>query len=419
MNVNKINWPVFIVSLVLVSACSPSGTKKTVKMNTEESVHPKGSYGYDVAFFEENNIHTIELKDEESEASVLLAPDYQGRVMTSSANGSEGYSLGWINYDLIRSGEVNNQFNPVGGEERFWIGPEGGPFSIYFKEGEEQIFKNWKVPPVIDTESFAVKDQGDDYVILEKTADLKNASGTEFHIAIERKVSLLGREELAALLNSDLLEDNFDVVAYQSENIMTNTGDAAWTKEDGLLSIWLLCMFNPSPSTTVFIPYNENTEGKIVNDEYFGKVPSDRLIVENGTVFFKIDGNFRSKIGLPPGRAKNLCGSYDSEKNILTLLWCSLPSEPQKYVNSNWGPQVDPYDGDVINSYNDGPVEDGSIMGPFYEIETSSPAAALKPGEGITHVQRVIHMQGEKTVLTEMINELLGLDLNRIESKFK
>ena len=27
-----------------------------------------------------------------------------------------------------------------------------------------------------------------------------------------------------------------------------------------------------------------------------------------------------------------------------------------------------------------GPVEDGSIMGPFYEIETSSPGAELAPG---------------------------------------
>ena len=43
------------------------------------------------------------------------------------------------------------------------------------------------------------------------------------------------------------------------------------------------------------------------------------------------------------------------------------------YVNGQWGPQEDPFAGDVINSYNDGPVEDGSIMGPFYEIETSSP----------------------------------------------
>ena len=53
------------------------------------------------------------------------------------------------------------------------------------------------------------------------------------------------------------------------------------------------------------------------------------------------------------------------------------PAEDALYVNSQWGDQDDPFDGDVINSYNDGPTEDGTIMGPFYEIEASSPAAAL------------------------------------------
>lgn len=63
-------------------------------------------------------------------------------------------------------------------------------------------------------------------------------------------------------------------------------------------------MFNPTPSTTVFIPYATDTEGKILNDDYFGKVPEDRLIAKDGIVFFKIDGTYRSKIGLPAGRAK-------------------------------------------------------------------------------------------------------------------
>ncbi|MCK7536057.1 MAG: hypothetical protein MZV63_36265 [Marinilabiliales bacterium] len=52
--------------------------------------------------------------------------------MTSSVNGSAGVSFGWINYKHIESGKLSTQFNPFGGEERIWFGPEGGPFSIYF-----------------------------------------------------------------------------------------------------------------------------------------------------------------------------------------------------------------------------------------------------------------------------------------------
>jgi|APSaa5957512622_1039677.scaffolds.fasta_scaffold201494_2 hypothetical protein len=50
---------------------------------------------------------------------MLLVPEYQGRVMTSSAGGSIGNSFGWINYDLIKSEEVNTQFNLFGGEVAF------------------------------------------------------------------------------------------------------------------------------------------------------------------------------------------------------------------------------------------------------------------------------------------------------------
>jgi len=405
--------------VISLAACTSPGKKKTGEMTDERNnERAVGTYGYDAAFFADKNIETIELKDAESKACILLVPAYQGRVMTSTANGPAGQSFGWINYDLIRSGEVNKHFNPYGGEERFWLGPEGGPYSIYFQQGKEQVYENWLVPPVLDTENFKVKEQNSREVIFMRNAVLKNASGTEFKVGIERKVSLLSRDTLCSLFNIDVPKGFFDVVAYQSENTITNTGTEAWTREGGLLSIWMLGMFNPSPSTTVFIPCRTDGEGVIVHDDYFGKVPSDRLIVENGTIFFTIDGKLRTKIGVRPGRATELCGSYDSEKQILTLLWCSLPIKSADYVNSKWGEQDDPYAGDVINAYNDGPVEDGSIMGPFYEIETSSPAAALAPGESISHVQRVVHIQGEKVKLAKIVSELFNLNLYAVESKF-
>lgn len=52
----------------------------------------------------------------------MVIPAWQGRVMTTSASGDEGDSYGWINYRFINEGKVSSQFNPVGGEERFWLG---------------------------------------------------------------------------------------------------------------------------------------------------------------------------------------------------------------------------------------------------------------------------------------------------------
>ncbi len=377
-----------------------------------------GSYGYDKEFFRQNNIDFLELKTEDGLSRLLIIPGYQGRVMTSTAEGDAGKSFGWINHSFIESGKKDLQFNVYGGEERFWLGPEGGPFSIYFDENKEQVYENWFVPEFIDTESWDIEENYPDRLTFTKQARLKNASGTRFSLGIVRRVSILSREELSGWLDIDIPSD-LKMVAYQTENTITNTGEKAWTKEGGLLSIWMLSMFNPSPGTTVFIPFNMKAEGPVVNDDYFGKVPSERLIVKDGIIYFNVDGKLRSKIGLPPSRATSLCGSYDSDNRVLTLLWCNIPPEPQLYVNSKWGKQDDPYNGDVINSYNDGPVADGSIMGPFYEIETSSPAAELEPAGEMKHIQKLVHFQGEEDHLARITDKLFNLDLGEIVKIFQ
>lgn len=376
-----------------------------------------GTYGCDADFLRINNIEYLELKSKDGRARVLVVPKYQGRVMTTSANGNEGTSFGWINYKLIESGKISTQFNPVGGEERFWIGPEGGPFSIYFKQGHEQVYENWKVPACIDTEEFGLKGKNDSSLKFVKETTLTNASGTIFDISIERTVSLLSAKQISSAFNVEI-SDLVSFVGYQTDNKVTNKGNTAWTKESGLLSIWMLGMFNPTPATTVFIPYNTRAEGAIVNDDYFGKLPADRLKVENGIIYFKIDGACRSKIGVSQERSTGICGSYDSQKKVLTVLWCSVPPEKQAYVNSKWGEQENPYEGDVINSYNDGPTEDGTVMGPFYEIETSSPAVCLLQGQSIQHIQRVVHFSGKEEELAVIAKKIFNVRLSTITSKF-
>lgn len=383
----------------------------------ENKTYDMGSYGYDAEFFKKKGINFIELSSPDGKQKVMVIPAYQGRVMTSSANGNEGKSFGWINYKFIEEGKTNPQFNPVGGEERFWFGPEGGPFSLYFKPETEQIYSNWLVPPVIDTETWDITSQNSDKITFAKEANLSNASGSEFTIGVERTVSLMSEADIQKIFGFTP-SAQLNCVAYNTDNKVTNKGDEPWTKEKGLVSVWLLGMFNPTPTTTVFIPYKTDAQGVIVNDEYFGKVPSDRLIVDNSIIYFKIDGKYRSKIGIPAKRAMPLCGSYDSKEKTLTLLSTTIPSEPTSYVNGQWGPQDDPYNGDVINSYNDGPTEDGTIMGPFYEIETSSPALALAPGQTATHIQSVAHIQGDETEIAKIVKSLFGIDLDQITSKF-
>jgi hypothetical protein len=408
-----------VALFVLLSACSSPVRQNTEQM--KDAINTKGTYGYDVAFFARHNIKIIELKDSGSNASVLLVPAYQGRVMTSSAAGSDSPSFGWINYKLIESGVVSKQFNPYGGEERLWLGPEGGPFSVYFEKGKEQIFANWVVPKEIDTISYKVVSQTLRSACFQKEFILTNYSGVSMQVGIERTVKLLTHEEIENALSLSL-DTSLKCVAFQSENILVNNGQTAWNKQTRVLSLWMLAMFNPSTEGVVFIPYkkgNEKELGNIVNDDYFGKVPSERLIIKDGLVFFKTDGKLRSKIGISPLRALPWCGSYDPQKQVLTLLWCSLPEGPSEYVNSKWGKQDNPLKGDAINSYNDGPNDSGSVMGPFYEIESSSPAAILAPGGKITHKQQVFHISGDEAHLSLITEKLFSVSITAIKQVFK
>lgn len=375
------------------------------------------TYGYDADFFAKNGIETVELKSPDGKSKILIVPAYQGRVMTSTADGDNGDSYGWINHAFIESGEQNDQFNPTGGEERFWLGPEGGPYSFYFKKGDRQIYSNWRVPAPINSEGFDLADRDNDCALFTKKFTIENASGSEFTIGVKRRITLLDAAATEATLGCPI-PDGVKFTAFRTENEITNLGPCAWTKETGTPAIWMLGMLNPSPSTTVFIPYNTSYAGNPVNDEYFGKVPSDRLILDHGMAYFKIDGKMRTKIGLPAGSAKDICGSYDYEKGLLTILKYTVPAGDAPYMNAQWGHQDDPYAGDVINSYNDGPTEDGTIMGPFYEIETSSPGAALKPGESLEHTQCTMHFQGAPESIEQIVKKVFGISLPDITARF-
>ena len=74
--------------------------------------------------------------------------------MTSTAEGDAGFSFGWINRELIASGKILPHINAFGGEERLWLGPEGGQFSIFFRKGKSFVYEDWQTPAFLDTAPF-------------------------------------------------------------------------------------------------------------------------------------------------------------------------------------------------------------------------------------------------------------------------
>jgi hypothetical protein len=226
--------------------------------------------------------------------------------MTSTVDRENGSSFGWINRPVIeagrlseedRQGKLEEHIYIFGDEERFWLGPEGGQFALFFKPGD-------------DTEL-----------------------------------------------------------------------------------------------------------GPKVNDTYFGKVPPEYISVKDDVLFFKGDGTRRGKIGISPQRSKGVAGSFDAGGNVLNIVTYNVQPAPHGFVNSMWEHQSQPYQGDVINSYNDGsPAPGEPPLGPFYELETSSPAAALQPGETMQHVQQTLHILGTRELLDAISQRILGVGLEQIQS---
>jgi hypothetical protein len=379
---------------------------------------PADRFASDVAFLRQ---HTdVALLTDPSGAQVAVAPGYQGRVMTSTAG--DGSSFGWIGRAAVADGQRQPHINVFGGEDRFWLGPEGGQYSLYFKPGDPFDLPHWQVPEPLDWGGWNSSDRSAGSVRFTKRMALTNYSHSTFDIEVDRIVRLVNRQNAAMHLGTSPGAD-VRMVAYESANTVINIGGAPWLPESGLVSVWILGMFNPSPQTTIAIPFTagpETTLGPIVNDAYFGKVPPDRLRIEDTVILFRGDGRHRSKIGLSPSRARDVAGSYDAANRVLTLVQYTRPADAVRYVNSMWEIQREPYKGDVINSYNDGPPAPGQPpLGPFYELETSSPALSLKPQERYTHVHRTFHFAGPEAELDRLARATLGVGLETLTKRLR
>ena len=86
-----------------------------------------------------------------------------------------------------------------------------------------------------------------------------------------------------------IIPSDVHYVAYQSSNEIKNTGNEAWKKDSGLLSIWLLGMMNPTPQTKVIIPFLPKPGAtSYITDDYFGKISWQQVAGERQRLIFSM-----------------------------------------------------------------------------------------------------------------------------------
>lgn len=415
MKINKTVASFVAASLLMTASCHQPGGHQEASSSQD---YDQGSFGYDLAFLKKEDSGVVVLKAGNGQNEVLVSPKYQAKVFTSTARGAGGQSFGWVNYKAF-SGAPDAHMNAYGGENRFWLGPEGGKYSLFFKPGTKMVFDNWVTPAPFDTQPWEVASQADTTsVTLHKDMTLENYRGTQLAIGVDRTITILGKETIADRLGLQP-GDSVAAVGYQSDNVITNKGNFDWTEKTGMPCIWILDMFNPSAKTVIVIPFHPLTAKgqQVATTNYFGEIPPDRIRYTDSVLYFKADGKSRGKLGLSPMRAKGVAGSYDPDHHVITVLSCDIDPNG-RYLNQEWDTVKAVFSGDAQNAYNDGPLADGSQMGPFYEMESVSPAAALKAGASLSHSQSVFHFTGPDRELDAISRHLFGVPLDSIRNAF-
>jgi len=362
---------------------------------------------------EAEGLRTVTLGDKAAGGCLLIAPDLSARIMAVSMDGAKGENFGFVKPEAIKNRANDRQFNAYGGALRWWAGPEGGQYGVAFPPGTKNFdLGSWYISEEYNGKAFAVaypQSGAGNSALMGAEFSVQNASGTRFHIGVASRLTVLpnslDRGKARSPAGRMLSDGSVRHFGYRSEVTFENLSSEPMRGETGLVSIWMLAMYVAGSKTHVIAPFQRQGAGKVVTDTYFSPegIASNRLIIKErqGFLIFHADAKHRSKIGLSRSRAANTLGSIDLSRNLLTI-WRFPIRRTMPYVNSLWEYQKRPYAGDATNSYND----DGKF-GNFYELECSSHALALKPGERFMFPLEIHHYRGTRDKLLQIADFLL------------
>ncbi|TNJ42576.1 hypothetical protein KFZ70_01995 [Tamlana fucoidanivorans] len=385
-------YPLILIVVLVSSSCNKT--------------YPTGRFGDDLNFLKQY-ANPIVLAD--GDRQIIVSPNFQGRVFSSTSKGINGTSYGWFNKRIMASDSAKQNMSKVGGASRIWFGPDQGENNVFAEIHPDTKKEVRKAPKDLDELPFKVLEKTNTSIVLGEKMHIKNVKGFDFYVDVVRDIALIKRNQIIERLKIDL--NQVDYVAFKAKTTMTNIGEVNWSKNQGLISLWELGCMQPTPQTTVVIPLRGKATDATV---YFTPVDSTRLNIKNNILFYKADANYLNKIGTLPEHTMPYFGSYSPELDLLTIVRFRFAGE-QDYVNAH-PENPEPFRGDVINVFNDGTWGDIGPFGPFYELETSSPAKTLKVGESLSHVHETYHFEGTKDVLNAIAIQVLGVDLTTIDN---
>lgn len=391
-------------------------------------------------------------------ARVAVCPDWNGRVMTSTADGLDGDSFGMLNVPEIERGGDDYSYRFFGGEDQFTLSPEGGPFSLYFAvdPDESAVRKQQVEMPVGYQEGKFIADFSPPApeIRMRRNIQMMNLAGARFDLDVVRTVRLTDSSDFSALFGetvaSAMEEQDVSYVSYQTTSSLINRGGGL-SKNSGLVSVRIRSMFNSTPHHVVVIPFRPGSEeelGPRVYVEFFGMAPHGRIRLLPEAALLRADGRYRCQIGVSRKRALPYIGAIDLRNGVLSFVSYNLPPDPCEFdylgnafcetvgnttcdfmrtrdyyfseslAPASGDPGDNPYGGEVLRAYSSGPAgpRDNS-GGAFYEFNTFSPAFALQKNEMMSHVQYTTHINADRDTLDFLLRNLLHTELDFVYRK--
>lgn len=335
---------------------------------------------------------------------VLVAPALQGRVLTSELAG--GASAAFVDAREIEAGERDAAFLNYGGQDRIWLGPEGGRFGLFFPPGAPIEGAHWRAPAALQRGAFEVVERGPRRVAMRRTVTVENRAGAAFRVRLDREVELADPAGLGAPPAADVR-----ATGSRATTTMANVGGAAWSEEIGLPFLWVIAQLPASPRAEAIAPYRRGARaelGPIATSDYFGAPPAGRVRAGRGVVRMRADARRVVKFGLNARRATGRAGAFDPERGRLAVVEFDLPPAGARVPSNLWPIDAPaPFGGDVFQCFNGGD-------GRYFELESASHARALAPGDSIAHRHATYFFEGPRAALAAVCRAVLGAPLPRL-----
>lgn len=375
------------------------------------NAHALTSFQEDLAYIRQYDTPLV-LQSKNRQQQIVISAMHQARILTSTAAGDLGLSNGWLNRQSVARGQGN-----VGGENRTWLAPIGSKLSVFYPPKKAITSENWRVPPGLKAQNYQVIEVGESHAVMQKKSlRLENHIGTPFLVDIVRELRLYTAPDIKHYLNI-ALPKNVSYVGFGSLTTLTNVGED-WHKNTGALAIWNLGMYQGTDDAVAIIPAHASVPNIGSIHQYLYPLDATRLAFKKSAFFYKVDGRYRSKVGMPAQYSQALIASYAPSLRRLTLIKFSFSrSSPYPIAVEDDVPLSTP--GDVTNVYNHGGMN-GELLGSasFYELETASPMVALKTGAAIKHTHQTFHFFGEPAALNPITTSLLGIPITRVAQAF-